>query len=88
MITCRNFRCSQCGLVEEKFVEKKYGEDAEVEQVLECSQCNVKTLHHLMPSTPRVNYSVFNPASKLPTDFKNRMDQIRKNNPTMGDKYY
>lgn len=86
MIIVKDLKCTECGMVEERYLTKSANLPSKMR--LECKNCGHTTTQEVLMSAPRVNYSVFNAGAKLPTDFKNRMDQIRKNNPDMGGKYY
>lgn len=79
------FKCQKCGNVVERFFHIK-----EKPSIIEehCSKCNETQTFETKIGTPSVMYSVFNPASKMPSEFKNRMDQIRSANPNMNSKYY
>lgn len=78
------FQCEICGQVVEKIYKIK---DKPQEFQDECPGCKGMSLFRGVVGAPSVMYSVFNPSAKMPSEFKNRMDQIRKNNPDMVSKY-
>lgn len=78
------YECEICGQVVEK-VFKVANKPDHFED--ECPSCKGMSPFKSKISAPAVMYSVFNPSAKMPSEFKNRMEQIRKNNPSMESKY-
>ena len=79
------YYCKTCGHIEEKFY--KIAEKPHT-TALQCDLCGQKREFEFCVSAPAVVYGVLSAAAKMPSEFKNRMDQIRKNNPNMSGKYY
>lgn len=77
-----DFVCSGCGNTKEKFVKD--------EKVLfgECEVCKGQRTFNKVIGSPNILYYPINASSKLPSEFKNRMDVIGKTfNKSMINKY-
>lgn len=80
------YRCKTCGhIVEKQFKIKEKPSSV----ILNCDSCGLECDFEYVFSSPAVVYGVLNSAKKMPSAFKNRMDEIRKtHNPNMTGKYY
>lgn len=77
-----DFACSECGNIKEKFVKD--------EKVLigMCEVCEGQRTFNKVIGSPNLLYYPLNTSSKLPSEFKNRMDAISKTfNKNMINKY-
>lgn len=80
------FQCKNCGSIKEQFY--KIAERPN-KAVLNCEMCGGNKEFEFLVSSPAVVYGVLSAAKKMPSAFKNRMDEIRKtHNPNMTGKYY
>lgn len=79
-----DFKCDKCGNTIERFFNIANRPEHIKEK---CAQCNKKTQHTFALSSPAIVYGVIRATQKMPTEFKNRMEQIRKNNPNMNSRY-
>lgn len=78
------FKCEICGEVIERVYKVA---EKPTELTTDCPNCKGQSLFKSKVSAPSVMFSVFNPSQKLPSDFKNRMEEIRKNHPMTNSKY-
>lgn len=74
------YRCSDCKGKVDKFF--RMAEKPE-ELVDKCPHCNSTTTFKSIISAVAMSYNGFNHAAKVPSDLKNRFDQIRKHYPNM-----
>ena len=74
------YQCSKCGTVKDKFFKMA---DKPLEVDLECVQCEDTTSYKSIVSAVAMSYNGVNHVSKVPTDLRNRLDQIKKHYPQM-----
>lgn len=74
------YQCSECGSVEDRLF--KISEKPQ-EFIDMCLHCNSTSTFKSIISAVAMSYTGFNHAAKVPTDLKNRLDQIRKHYPDM-----
>lgn len=74
------YQCSQCGDVKDKFFKMA---DKANEILEDCGCSEEKTTHISIMSAVAMSYNGFNHVSKVPTDMRNRLDQIKKHYPDM-----
>lgn len=80
------YQCSNCGEIVEQFYKIK---EKPPRVKLQCKYCGQECNFNFCVSSPAVVYGVLSAAKKMPSAFKNRMDEIRKtHNPNMSGKYY
>lgn len=74
------YQCTECGGVVDKLFKI-----ADKPQTFEdeCEHCKKTTVKQSIMSAVAMSYNGFNHAAKVPTDLKNRLDQIKKHYPDM-----
>jgi len=74
------YQCEKCGEV----IEKHFKISDKPQTVREkCPSCETEETFNYIISSAAISYLGVNHAAKVPSDFKNRMDQIKKHYPQM-----
>lgn len=74
------FKCGECGGINDRIFKM----DAKPDHFEgKCSHCNKETTLYSIISATAISYNGVNHASKVPSDFKKRLDQIKQHHPSM-----
>lgn len=74
------YQCNKCSGVVEQFFKMA---DKPSEIKTNCPHCSTPSTLNFIISAVAMSYNGFNHAAKVPTDLKNRLDQIKKHYPDM-----
>jgi uncharacterized Zn finger protein len=73
-----DYKCSDCGIVQEKSFKMS---EKPSEIIEECINCGNISNFYPCPSAPNIGYMVS--TKRVSSDFRNRLDQIKKEHPKM-----
>jgi putative FmdB family regulatory protein len=74
------YQCCECEGIVERFFKMS---EKPQEFTDKCPLCGLIATHKSIMSAVAMSYNGFNHAAKVPSDLKNRFDQIRKHYPNM-----
>ena len=78
------YACKECGTE----IDKMFKIADRKDQITEyCQNCQQETPHEYHISAVAMSYNGVNHGHKIPTDLKNRFDQLRKHYPKMRSQY-